>query len=260
MFKITPVTPYRLIAMLRVKDQIDTIDECLGKLSELVDAIVILDNGSTDGTLDCYLKYIKVVHVLKSEGYHEGRDKIILLNCVHKYNPEWIMWIDADEVFENRMTREILNSYMDSSRSRIQFRMCHFWLDKIHCRYDHEYFLYTLHPQRSMWRNTESAYFKNIKMHNGDIKGVYGRFISPYRLKHYGYADAMKMRKKYERYKKEDQNERNYAGLNPDLPYKAFIFRELRSKYLNMLYIYLYKYLCNILWLFERFRRKITLL
>ncbi len=250
---------YKLIAILRAKDEIDNIDQCLGKLSELVDGIVMLDNGSTDGTLERYKKYPKILTLLKTEGYHEGRDKLMLLNKAREYEPEWILWIDADEVFENNLTRTVLDSYMRSGYNRITFRLCHFWLDRSHCRFDGPYWLYSLHPQRSMWRNIPEATFKNVKLHNGDIQNIPKRYyLSPYRLKHYGYSDRSKMVKKYQKYIEEDKTgQRDYSHLDPSRPFWSYSFREFKSPTVNRFYIYVLKYIYDLFWLFERLRLKL---
>ncbi|MBX4195815.1 glycosyltransferase family 2 protein [Candidatus Parcubacteria bacterium] len=250
----------KLTAILRIKNQMLTIDECLTKLSELADEIIVLDNGSTDGTLDAYKKYPKVKKILHTVGFDEGRDKIMLLSEAKKSGADWIIWTDGDEIFEKHMTRKVMEGYMDSKYNRIVFRMCNFWLSKERCRYDHEYYLYTLHPQRSMWRNMESAYFKNLVIHNGDIQGVPGRpYLSPYRLKHYGYVYKDKILEKMKTYISADKDKgRDYkATIDPELNFKSFRYYEFDNEFLNYLYINLYKYILNFLWIVERLRLKL---
>jgi len=249
----------KLTAILRIKDQISTIDGCMSKLSSIADDIMVIDNGSTDGTLSAYGRYPKISKVLHTVGYDEGRDKIMLLEEAKKSGADWIMWIDADEVFEAHFTRDEAQRYMRSGYSRITFRMCNFWLNKERCRCDGNYYLYNLHPQRSMWRNTEGAHFKDQKLHNGDIRGVTGKmFISPYRIKHYGYVDRGKMQEKLDRYLKEDPNgSRDYVELiDPNIPHRTYHFFEFSNPSVNMAYIIAYKYVCNALWYIERLRLK----
>ncbi len=251
----------KLVGILRIKDQIKIIDACLSKLSQIVDELIIIDNGSTDGTLEAYKKYPKIVQILYTTGYDEGRDKIMLHEEAKKRNPDWIIWTDADEVFEDHFTREVVEGYMNSKYNRITFRMCNFWLSYERCRYDDQYYLYNLHPQRSMWRNEEGAYFRNRKLHNGDIMGVPGKtFVSPYRLKHYGYVDKKEMQMKLDRYLANDQGQdRDYIRfINPSFPSKTYKYREYKNQFINKAYILFYKYLCNILWLAERLRLKIV--
>ena len=249
----------KLVAILRIKNQIDTIDECIAKLSTFADEIIVLDNGSTDGTLEAYTRHPKITTVLTTVGFDEGRDKILLLEEAKKKNPDWILWCDADEVFENHFTRGVVEKYMGSKYNRITFRMCNFWLSRERCRYDSEYFLYTLHPQRSMWRNMESAYFKNLVIHNGDIMGVSGKtLLSPYRIKHYGYVDKKKIEEKLAIYRAADKSDkRDYDKTSPELPYKTFRFYEFNNYSVNFAYILIYKYTANVIWILYRIKLKL---
>src|SRR6185312_7243724 len=96
----------KLTAVLRIKDQILTIDDCMTKLSELADDIIIVDGESTDGTVEAYKKYPKIKKVITLAGFDEGRDKNLLIEEARKLNPDWILWIDADEIFEKHFTRK----------------------------------------------------------------------------------------------------------------------------------------------------------
>ncbi len=206
----------KLIGIMHVKNAIRTIDECLEKLSSLVDEIIIVDNGSTDGTLEAYSKFPKIVALLHTEGYHGGRDVRLLLEEAKKRNPDWIMLIDSDEVFEKHLTRKVLEKYMKSAHSVIYFRMYNFWLSKKRFRIDRDWLLYTLLPQRQMFRNLPGIYYQDIKVHYGPIQGIKGSVCtSPYRLKHFGYSFRDEVERKMQMYREEDA-EKDYATLNPN--------------------------------------------
>lgn len=188
--------------MLRVKNQILTIKECLNRLVELVDEIVIVDNDSTDGTLDVYKKYPQIVAVKKTKGFDEGRDKILAHTLAKSRKPDWILWIDADEVFEEALTRKVLDNYMaDESLGSVWFRLYHFWGSKTHYRVDGPWLSYTAAPQRMMWRETGKQYFRDMKFHNGGIMGVEKRRVnSSFRLKHFGYVYPQQIQAKQATY------------------------------------------------------------
>jgi glycosyltransferase involved in cell wall biosynthesis len=186
----------KLVAMLRIKDAILTIEDCLNKLSNLVDAIVIVDNGSTDGTLAVYKKFPKIKLIKKTKGFNEGRDKCLAHELAKSLNPDWIIWLDADEVFEKSVTRKDLEKYMtDSKLNLVKFRIFNFWLSKKYYRTDGIWLRYTSQPQRQIWRNIPKAYFRNIPFHNGGIMGIEkGIITSHLRLKHYGYIDQKQIK------------------------------------------------------------------
>ncbi|MFH1769746.1 MAG: glycosyltransferase [Parcubacteria group bacterium] len=248
----------KLVAILRAKDNIQTIGLCLQRLSDLTDGIIVADNDSTDGTLEIYKRFPKIKKVLHTKGYHEGRDKILLLDEAKKENPDWILVIDHDEVFEKHLTRNIMENYMKSHYDHIVFRLCNYWLDDIHCRIDRYWFLYSFRPQRQMWRNVPSAHFPNNHIHCGWILGIgQKRYISPYRLKHYGYSDPKQVKDKFDFYRKEEPDYKNkFEHLDPSIKAITYKYREFDNRFINTVWIYLFSWIASILaWIVE-FKRK----
>lgn len=201
----------KLIAILRIKNAILTIEECLTNLSQLCDEIVIVDNGSTDGTLAVYKRFPKIVKIAQTRGFDESRDRNLVLALARRRRPDWLLWIDADEVFEPKLAREVLEKYMVTpGLNRVRFRMFNFWLSKEKFRVDSKWLFYTARPQRSMWRDTPEAHFSERKFHGGEILGIEGKsIVSPYRIKHFGYVGRKQI---------EGRNRRN-AKLTKKYPF-----------------------------------------
>lgn len=238
----------KLVAILRIKDAISTVEECLGKLSSLVDEIIVLDNGSTDGTLETYQKFPRIKEILHTEGFHQGRDQIMLLEAAKARNADWILLIDADEIFEKNMTRGVLDRYMSSGHNTFGFRMYNFWLNRKVYRIDGPWFEYTLKAQRFLCKNLPGIYFVNRQLHSGVIKGIPGKVqLSPYRLKHYGYADKKEVIPKWKFYTDLDKKRGMgyYSHLNPESKALTFRFVEFNNPVMNYVYITALNFLIN---------------
>ncbi len=245
----------KLTAIFRIKNEIRVIEECLTRTSEIVDEIIVLDNGSTDGTQNVYKNFNKISKVIFTKGFNEGRDKIILLEEVKKSNSDWVLWLDGDEIFEKNLTRNRLNSYMLQNRyDRISFRLYHFWLSKKFFRIDGKFFLYTLHPQVRMWRNLKGSFFNNRTIHNGSIDGISGPILnSHYRIKHYGYIDIKKVAEKYNRYINLDKyGDRTYEHINPKSNSFSLPFLESKNYILNSFLIWVYYIFGNVIYFLVR--------
>ena len=90
-------------AVILVKNAEKTIAECLESLSAFGE-VVLLDNGSTDATLDIAAKYpnVKIFHEPNFCGF--GKMKNIALS---KATNDWILSIDSDEVLMPEIVSQI---------------------------------------------------------------------------------------------------------------------------------------------------------
>ncbi len=178
----------KLIIMLRVKDGIMFVHEWLQCFEKLVDEIVVLDNGSTDGTYEILKSHPKVVDIIRTEGYNEGRDKNLLYEHTRKRNPDWCLWLDVDEIFEPGLTRADFDRLMQRKNvNKFAFRRFHF--------IDRQYFAgswfrlnYSSGHDRLMWRESPTGYFENKILDSPNVKGIKGlKMNTNFRLKHLGY-------------------------------------------------------------------------
>jgi glycosyltransferase involved in cell wall biosynthesis len=81
-------------------------DDLLGwfeSVSRIADAVVALDDGSTDGTASVLASHPMVKVLLRNEpretfaGWDDGANRNRLLHAAHELEPDWILSLDADE-------------------------------------------------------------------------------------------------------------------------------------------------------------------
>lgn len=198
----------KLTAGIRVKNGQLWAEECLSSLSEIVDEICIFDDGSTDATVEICRSFPAVTHLLRWEKdfFHEGIDRNVVMAMVKDTEPDWILMMDIDEVFEEHFIEELPGMLAQEEFQAWGFRMLHFWRGKTHFRVDgvwgHET---TRHIHPRLFRNQPSLYFPPQKIHGAHVLGLHGRCaLSDVCIKHYGYSYPDEVQRKYSRYIHED--------------------------------------------------------
>jgi len=191
----------KLVVMLRVKDGMFFVIEWLQCFEKIADEIVVLDNSSTDGTYEVLKAHPKVVDIIRTEGYNEGRDKNLLYNHVRKRAPDWCLWVDVDEIFEPELTRAYFDKLMKSRIvNKFAFRRFHF-ITREHFAGSWFRLNYSAGHDRIMWRENSSGYFENFIMDSPNVKGIKGlKWPTNYRLMHLGYINKEIVQKKAELY------------------------------------------------------------
>jgi len=192
----------KLVLMLRIKDGIFFLKEWLERYESLVDEIVVLDNGSTDGTIEMLKTHPKVVDIVPTVGYNEGRDKILMYDHVRLRKPDWCLWLDVDEIFEQSLTREVLDKMMETKIiDRYAFRRFHF-IDREHFAASPFWLNYSSGHDRILWREKPSGYFADLIIDSPNVKGINGiKAYTNFRIKHLGYINKALVDKKAEIYK-----------------------------------------------------------
>lgn len=211
--------PVRLLAMLRIKNEERWIGRCLSSISDVVDQIVILDDGSTDRTPEICRSFAKVARYeyLKNAKVDEVRDKNLLLAWTLELKPDWILALDGDEELGSRtrwvIPREISHMTPHNPEfAALSFRFVYFWNDTDTYRIDGKY-AEVWHPRLfTTWnQDFSSLCFENHTdhcsgFHCGSVpKGIIGRTKKiGVTVKHYGYLDPELRVKKYYLYKAND--------------------------------------------------------
>ena len=192
----------RLVVMLRIKDGLFFVREWLRCFEKLADEIVVVDNGSTDGTYEILKAHPKVVDICRTQGFNEGRDKNLLYNNARKRRPDWCLWVDVDEIFEPGITRKHFEKLMNNSLfNKYGFRRFHF-IDREHFAGSPSRLNYTAGHDRIMWRENASGYFENVIIDSPNVKGIKGlQWNTTFRIKHLGYINKELVDKKADIYR-----------------------------------------------------------
>ncbi|MGC9196670.1 MAG: tetratricopeptide repeat-containing glycosyltransferase family 2 protein [Syntrophobacteraceae bacterium] len=86
----------RLSLCMIVKNEVDCLPACLDSVKDIVDEMVIVDTGSTDGTLDLVKKWAsKMTQVAWNDDFSHARNISIAMAT-----GDWILSMDADSCLE----------------------------------------------------------------------------------------------------------------------------------------------------------------
>lgn len=123
----------KLIAAMRVKNESWVIRYTLSALSEFVDGIVILDDGSTDDTVNICNSYDKVIEVVQNKNnrnendVNEAKDWNIITKLAKKHGADWILYTDADEMLEPDFSLKVRSLIQNDSVGLYRFRKISPW-------------------------------------------------------------------------------------------------------------------------------------
>jgi GT2 family glycosyltransferase len=119
----------RLVAAYRVKNGEATLGESLDATARFADAIVVLDDGSTDGTKALCERHAAVTRYERQDlPFDERRDRNRVLSMAEELGADWVIAIDADEVFEMSRAQAVrLMQLADPHVKALGFHWYTFW-------------------------------------------------------------------------------------------------------------------------------------
>lgn len=183
--------------------------EFLQKHREIIDSAVIIDDGSIDDTLDIVKEILegipfKLIQNNKSLFKNEVELRKLQWEETIKTDPDWILNLDGDEVFEDEFynsIRELIKS--DTNNDAYCFRLYDFW-DENHYREDKEWRAHKYYrPFLVRYQPNFKYIFRNTSQHCGRFPSNVFQLenkLSNFRLKHFGWAKVEDRAEKYKRY------------------------------------------------------------
>ncbi len=201
----------KIVCMMRIKDEERWIAQSLTQTSKLVDAIVILDDGSTDRTPEICKSFPKVV---KYEWQDisitdEVRDKNKLLQWALDLEADWILALDGDEVLED-IAPDAIQEAIDlcpPEVAKFEFEFLYLWDKETQYRIDGKY-AGLFHPRmfRVKGQDLDKIHFYptqyGANFHCGSLaQNIVGETLRlDIKVKHYGYFFKEQREEKYHWY------------------------------------------------------------
>ena len=211
----------QLTAMMPVRNEANrSLKEVLDQLTVVADRIVILDDASTDETPALCASYRKVILHRNEEQLFfqdEAALRARLWELAVQTEPDWILGVDADELFEDRIYSEINMLINQAEYDGVEFRIFDFWNGTTHYRVDR---LWNPWVRFSLLL---ARYFPGVEhtwpvrpFHCGRWPLYYRKglitFQSDIRVKHFGWVRAEERCEKYRVYKAMDPEGRLSAA------------------------------------------------
>lgn len=205
----------RLTLAMCVKNEANRyLRDVLAKAKEYITDAVIIDDASTDNTVEVCQELLKdiplrIIKNSESKFSNEVNLRKQLWEEATKTDPDWVLILDADQIFEDRFKDEIAQMLKNPEVDVYCFRLYDFW-NNTHYREDGLWNAHLRHIPFLVRYRPEVAYqWKETPQHCGSFPITIYNFkmaSSPLRLKHFGWS------------KEEDRIQKNkrYQELDPD--------------------------------------------
>lgn len=120
----------RLVALSRSQNGEWILSKWLERTCKFVDAIIMIDHGSTDRSVEILKSCPKVIQILQNpldEPMQLMRDRNRLLKAAKKIGAEWVMILDIDEIMDVRFASRLNDILSQPDIGRIFFKEITLW-------------------------------------------------------------------------------------------------------------------------------------
>ena len=184
------------------------LEKVLKSSREFIDNAVIIDDGSTDNTIGVCKEILKDIPLTIVENKSSKFSNEVELRTQQWYetiatNPDWILFLDADEMFEDKFKDNVKSMINNREVDCYIFRLYDFWNEEYY-RSDNLWYAHnTYRPFMIRYQKNFKYTFKETAQHCGRMPEnvmhlPYGK--SELRVKHFGWAKQEDRITKYARY------------------------------------------------------------
>lgn len=200
------------------------LERCLRHMDRFCDDILACDNGSTDDSLQVARRFTSNIIIAPDEFGRELYVKQQMLEAALRLDPDWLVWLDPDEVFDRSGELGGLRALCRYGDRRdidaFQFRYYNLWKSFDRYRTDEAWFE---NWQPKLWRNTgrlafdvrEGLHHDQFPSHMGRIRNTTTKLI------HYGFSTDAIVSQKYENYKRHGQTGRMLERIRDESALKT---------------------------------------
>lgn len=206
--------PKLTLSMIVKNEENRYLERALLKHREYIDSAVIIDDGSDDKTIQI------VKDILGDKNLTLIENKISLFNNeinlrrqqwneTIKINPDWMLILDADEIFEDAFSNEVRKLIENIDVDSYLFRLFDFWDEE---NYRDDSLWHAHNTYRCFLTRYQSNYlyrWRETAQHCGRMPAncmELSYALSNLRLKHFGWARLEDRLNKYQRYMQLDPN------------------------------------------------------
>lgn len=204
--------PYRIVCIAQIFNELrkQNLERFWKNIHPVCDALVVYDDGSTDGSYEYMLdKAVFTLRAGENDFKNEVNHKKILLEYALKLQPDFILWMDADEVLTANAKDELQNlcKYADENNiDGISFHEINLWRSNSWKRIDNSYDLGWF---VRLWRVTPEIMFNETDpgLHQQQYPHSISTIEKTDRLGviHYGFASDRSLAFKYLVYRSHGQ-------------------------------------------------------
>ena len=208
----------KIVVMIAVKNGEPWISKTLKSASEVCKEIVVLDDGSTDNTLEICKSFNNVADIKINDinmPFDEARNCNILVKMALKRNPDYILAIDHDEILQPDAKKILFKELLTHPDATVfEFQILNIWDKPNMYRVDGHYGNWWQKKLLKMENQPKNLFIKNTiypqNLHCKHIpenaRGWYKPVRSNVKILHYGYYDTSTREGKF----------RHYNEINPN--------------------------------------------
>lgn len=208
--------PKLTLSMIVKNEENRFLSQALLHHKQFIDNAVIIDDGSTDKTVELCKECLKdipckIIQNSKSQFANEVNLRKQQWEETTATDPTWILNLDADELFEDSIVHQIDDILQQTDHDAIYFRLYDMWSDT-HYREDQYWSAHQRYRPFLIRYNPQLPYiWHETPQHCGRFPiniSLFSYLCHPAKLKHFGWAKPEDRKMKYERYMKLDPDAR----------------------------------------------------